>query len=92
MGKMKKALFRAENVKGFSVDAFARSLYITLSGHPIVRTEKKSDQMYVDYDKDGKIVGIEFIRVKSAQIKLAVQKSIKNINRVVDPFKEVVST
>lgn len=87
---MKKELITSENIKAISADASARALYFTYSDNPVAKTVRKSEHMSIDYDKNGKIVGIECIRVKSAEIKLAVKKAFQDVNKVIDrSLKEV---
>ncbi len=88
---MDKGMLRTDKVKAISVDAEARALYITLSSEPVDKTVAKSAYMYVDYDKNGKIVGVELIRLKTAEIKLAVRKAYQDINKIVlDISKEML--
>ena len=77
---MEKRLIKLDKIKAVSVDAEARSLYINLSHRPVAKTLRKSEVMFVDYDKEGKVVGVEFIRLKSA--KIAVRKAFKDIQKI----------
>lgn len=75
-----EGILKSNKVKAVSVDSEARALYISLSHNPVVKTVRKSKVMFVDYDKDGKIVGVEVIRLKSAQI--AVRKAFQDIQKI----------
>jgi uncharacterized protein YuzE len=74
---MERGIIKSNKVKAVSVDSEARSLYISFSHNPVTKTVPKSKVMFVDYDKDGKMVGVEVIRLKSA--KIAVQKAFQDI-------------
>jgi uncharacterized protein YuzE len=48
-----------------SIDPEADAAYVALSGADVARTEEVGDGILVDYDSDGKPVGIEVLSVKS---------------------------
>ncbi len=50
-----------------SIDLLARATYIAFSTEPVVRTERRDDSYFVDYDVSDKVVGIEIIRLKKAE-------------------------
>jgi uncharacterized protein YuzE len=79
---MDKGIFQTNKVKAISADTEARALYITLSSEPVAKTVSKSAYMNIDYDKNGKIIGVELIGIKTAKIKLAVSKAYNDINRI----------
>ncbi len=78
-----KTRLNIENVKGLSIDNTAKSIYVTLSNNKISKTVKKNNNMIFDYDHNGKIVGVEMICLKSAEIKLAVKKSMSDIRQII---------
>ena len=65
----------------FSLDTLARAVYIAFSNNPIVKTIRKDNNFFIDYDKDGKIVGFEIIRLKrvAATFKQVLQDAENSI-------------
>lgn len=74
---------KIKNPKGISIDNLARSIYVTLSNRKVAKTVKRSGNMLVDYDENGKVVGVEIICLKSAEIRLAVKKSLSDIRQII---------
>lgn len=72
-----------KNPKGISIDNLAKSIYITVSNNKISKTVEKKDNMIVDYDGNGKIVGVEIVCLKSAEIHTAVVKSFSDIREII---------
>ena len=48
----------------FSLDTLAKAAYIAFSNNPVTKTVRKDSSFFIDYDKDGNIVGFEIIRLK----------------------------
>ncbi len=48
-----------------SIDPEADAAYIAVSGAQVARTEEVGDGILVDYDAEGRPVGIEILSVKS---------------------------
>ncbi|NMG83243.1 MAG: DUF2283 domain-containing protein [Methanosarcinales archaeon] len=46
------------------VDMESDALYVRLSEEPIEESEEVSGSIIIDYSKDGKVVGIELLRIK----------------------------
>ncbi|MCK5706248.1 MAG: DUF2283 domain-containing protein [Candidatus Aureabacteria bacterium] len=67
---MNKGIFQFKKEKPISIsfDSVARALYITFSNNPIAKTIEENSSLFIDYDQDGKIVGIEIIRIAEARI------------------------
>ena len=78
-----KSRIDIKNPIGISIDGLARSIYVTLSNNKIAKTVKKSNNMIIDYDAHGKIVGVEIISLKSAQIQMAAKKSLSDIKQII---------
>jgi len=51
-------------------------MYITFSNNPVAKTVRKNSSFSIDYDKDGKLVGIEIIRLK--QVSAVISKVLKD--------------
>lgn len=45
------------------VDPKADAAYVRIANRPVARTREKSDQVNLDYDAKGELVGIEFLDV-----------------------------
>jgi uncharacterized protein YuzE len=58
-----------------SVDTLARAVYITISNNPVSKTVRKNESFLIDYDKEGKVVGLEIVRVE--KMEATVKKVIK---------------
>lgn len=82
MDKDMKNRLNIKNPIGISIDNLARSIYITMNNNKISRTVEKKN-MIIDYDHNGKIVGVEIICLKSAEIKMAVKMSLSDIRTIV---------
>jgi uncharacterized protein YuzE len=52
-------------VPSISVDPEADAAYVALSGATVARTEEAADGIMIDYDVDGRPVGVEILSVKS---------------------------
>ncbi len=50
-------------IKSFSFDARARAMYIWFSNNKVTKTIRKNRSSFFDYDKKGKLVGIEVIKI-----------------------------
>jgi uncharacterized protein YuzE len=50
---------------GISIDPEADAAYIALSGAEVARTEEVGEGILVDYDSDGRPVGIEVLSITS---------------------------
>jgi uncharacterized protein YuzE len=48
-----------------SIDPDADAAYVALSGAKVARTEEVGEGILVDYDSDGRPVGVEILSVKS---------------------------
>ncbi|HYI89807.1 MAG TPA: DUF2283 domain-containing protein [Beijerinckiaceae bacterium] len=48
-----------------SIDPEADAAYVAISGADVARTEEVADGILVDYDADGRPVGIEVLSVRS---------------------------
>lgn len=86
---MKLKMVNMSDCKPISIsfDCLARAVYITFSTRPINKTIRKDSSFAIDYDIEGKIVGIEIIRIKKAE--MAVKKILKDTeNFLSQPFKE----
>ena len=65
----------------FSLDTFARAMYITFSNNPVVKTVRKNSSFSLDYDKDNNLVGIEIIRLR--HVSTAIQKVLKDAGHII---------
>lgn len=74
---MSKRIFNIKNpIAFFSFDALAKAIYIGLSTNKVTKTVRENHSLFFDYDKDGKLVGIEIIRVQKANA--AIRKILKD--------------
>jgi uncharacterized protein YuzE len=48
-------------VTGVSVDKDTGATYLRLRSGVVARTEELSDSIFVDYDQDGRVLGIEYL-------------------------------
>lgn len=53
-----------EVVKTFTFDPIAKAIYIKFSDDKIAETMEYSEDVNLDLDKDGDLVGVEILRVK----------------------------
>ncbi len=60
----------------FSADAMAKAVYIGFSNNPVARTERKGSSFAIDYGKDGRVIGIEIIRVR--RVNATITKLVKD--------------
>ncbi len=74
---------KIKNPKAISIDSVAKSIYITLSNNKVSKTVEKNNNMVVDYDHNGKVVGVELICLKSAEIHTAVTKSFSDLRKII---------
>lgn len=77
MGTMNKNIFSIKNpIAFFSFDTLARAIYIGLSNNKVARTVRENHSLFFDYDKNGKLVGIEIIRIQKANA--TIRKILKD--------------
>ncbi|MFH1996586.1 MAG: DUF2283 domain-containing protein [Candidatus Omnitrophota bacterium] len=88
---------QAGGAKFFSFDTMAKAIYIGFSNNPVEKTVRKNSSLFFDYDKNGKLVGIEIIRIKKSNI--TIKKILKDaernlpatIRKTIDNYLEPVS-
>jgi len=89
---MNKKAIRVEAQKptSFSLDTVAKAVYIGFSSNSIEKTARKNNSLFIDYDKDGKMVGIEIIRIH--KVKAAFKKVQKDIEKTIpDSIRKQIS-
>jgi len=60
----------------FSFDTLARAIYIGLSTNKVAKTIREDQSLFFDYDKNGKLVGIEIIRIR--KVNATIRKILKD--------------
>ena len=60
----------------FCLDTLAKAMYVAFSNNPVAKTVRKNMNLAVDYDKNGKLVGIEIIRLK--HVSAVISKVLKD--------------
>jgi len=78
-----KNRLKIKNPEGISIDNLAKSIYVTLTNNKITKTVRKNNNMIIDYDRNGGVVGVEIICLKSAEIRMAVEKSFSDIKGII---------
>ena len=85
-----------QKILEFSYDPIAKAMYITLQDTKVARTIRPDQNLSLDLDAKGDLVGIEVIRVKQAKVvtkqikSVAEQYHIPELKRVhVEKFQEV---
>jgi uncharacterized protein YuzE len=60
-------------------DSDADAMYITLDDGEIVETRKVDDNTLLDYDKEGKLIGIEILFVRERMPHLLKEIQVENM-------------
>lgn len=63
-------------IEFFSFDTLARAIHIGLSTNKVTKTVHEDRSRFFDYDKNGKLVGIEIIRIQKANA--TIRKILKD--------------
>ena len=66
----------------FEYDKEAGALYIKVGKGKVVKTEPISSCSLVDYDKNGKIIGIEMINAKKDTKSHEITLDLKNLQKI----------
>ena len=66
-----------------SIDREARAVYFKLSDDEVSKTVRLNSSLSVDYDSDGKVIGVEIIRVTNIEVLL--KKAFKDISSGLPP-------
>lgn len=66
----------------FKYDKLAQALYMKVGNGKVVKTEETSPCFFVDYDKLGKIIGIEMLNVEKGAGASKFTLNIKELQKV----------
>lgn len=61
------------NAPYITYDPVVRASYVRLSNNEIVKTNEYGNNINIDFDKNGNVVGVEFLFVKKPSIRIRKQ-------------------
>lgn len=67
-----------------SFDTVAKAVYVKLTDNKVVRTKEFAEEVFIDFDYKGNLVGVEMLNIEKLVLKKIAQKfhrpELSNIN------------